>query len=67
MLDNLIITDMKANTIRQRVISDMILTMFVDNKINTQSDVSLILNKIQSNLNMDLESAKKFFQKAIGK
>lgn len=58
---------MKANTIRQRVISDMILTMFVDNKINTQSDVSLILNKIQSNLNMDLESAKKFFQKAIGK
>lgn len=58
---------MKANTIRQRVISDMILTMFVDNKINTKKDVSLILNKIQSNLNMDLESAKKFFQKAIGK
>ena len=58
---------MKANTIRQRVISDMILTMFVDNKINTKKDVSLILNKIQSNLNMDLESAKKSFQKAIGK
>lgn len=58
---------MKANTIRQRVISDVILTMFVDNKINTKKDVSLILNKIQSNLNMDLESAKKFFQKAIGK
>lgn len=35
-------------TIRQRIIADAILTMFVKGEINTQSDVDAVMNKIQN-------------------
>ena len=53
-------------TIRQRIIADAILTMFVKGEINTQSDVDAVMNKIQKNLNMAVEQAGEFFRNAIG-
>lgn len=53
-------------TIRQRIIADAILTMFVKGEINTQSDVDAVMNKIQKNLNMSVEQAGEFFRNAIG-
>jgi hypothetical protein len=57
---------MKLNTMRKRIVADVILTMFVEGKINTQNDVDAMMLKIRSNLNMSAEQAGKFFRNAIG-
>lgn len=59
---------MKAtpSEIRERVIAKAILTMFVKGEINTQSDVDVIMSKIQKNLNMSAVQACEFFRNAIG-
>ena len=57
---------MKATTIRERIVSDAILTMFVKGDINTQRDVDAVMTKIRDNLNMSVEQAAYFFRKAIG-
>ena len=53
-------------TIRQRIIADAILTMFVKGEINTQSDVDAVMNKIQKNLKRSVEHAGEFLRNAIG-
>lgn len=57
---------MKATVVRQRIIADAILTMFVKGEINTQADVDAVMSKIQKNLNMSVEQAAEFFRNAIG-
>lgn len=57
---------MKATIIRERIIADAILTMFVKGEINTQSGVDAVMTKIRENLNMSVEQAAYFFRKAIG-
>lgn len=57
---------MKTATIKEIVMLKAILAMFVDGRINTQSDVDVIMSKIQKNLNMSAVHACEFFRNAIG-
>jgi len=57
---------MNTIELRKRIIADAILTTFAEGKINTQSDVDVIMIKVQNNLNMTADQAAEFFKNAIG-
>lgn len=57
---------MKSTVVRERIIATAILTMFVEGRINTQSDVDVIMSKIKKNLNMTTVQAAEFFRNVIG-
>lgn len=57
---------MKASVIKQRIVSDFILTEFVKGNLDTKEQIERMLNLVQSKLGMSIEQAGSFMRKAIG-